>query len=227
MAVDDAYTVCLLHFDGEDASTTFTDESGKSWTALNQAQIDTAQYKFGGSSLLLDGVNDAIYTNDHADFAVGSGNFTIDTWIRLANIGKDQIICAHGQEGNVSNFSWIFYVASSNKLSCTFGIGGSGVNLVSSSQTVSQNVWTHVAVTRNGSNWYLFQDGTNIGSINNSGTINNTNQELWIGVDDNSARDFDGWIDEFRVSKGIARWTSDFTPPDRAYGIFGNPTIWF
>lgn len=47
MAVDDGYTVVLLHMNGTDASTTFTDESGKTWTAGGNAQIDTAQSKFG------------------------------------------------------------------------------------------------------------------------------------------------------------------------------------
>ena len=83
MAVDDSYTKALLHFNGSDTSTTFTDESGKTWTGAVTAQLDTAQKKFGTASLLLDGDSDYISTPDHADFDVGSGDFTIDFWVRF------------------------------------------------------------------------------------------------------------------------------------------------
>ena len=63
--VDDTYTKSLLHFNGSDGSTTITDESGKTWTAYDNAQIDTAQSKFGGASMLLDGVGDYIKTTDY------------------------------------------------------------------------------------------------------------------------------------------------------------------
>ena len=82
MSLDDSYTVALLHFNGADASTTFIDESGKTWTASGNAQIDTAQSKFGGASGLFDGTGDSITTPDHADFDVGSGDFTVDFWMR-------------------------------------------------------------------------------------------------------------------------------------------------
>ena len=78
MAVDDAYTKSLLHFDGTDASTTFTDESGKTWTAHGNAQIDTAQSVFGGASGYFDGSGDYITTPDRADFDFDGQQFTSD-----------------------------------------------------------------------------------------------------------------------------------------------------
>ncbi|MDI6787615.1 MAG: hypothetical protein QME51_04520, partial [Planctomycetota bacterium] len=81
--IDDAYTKALLHFDGTDASTTFIDESGKIWTRYGNAQIDTAQSKFGGASGLFDGAGDYITTPDHNDFNLGSGNFTVDLRVRF------------------------------------------------------------------------------------------------------------------------------------------------
>jgi hypothetical protein len=79
---NDTYTKVLLHFDGSDASTTITDSnsggSAHTWTAAGNAQIDTAQYKFGGASGLFDGTGDWVTTPDHADFTLGSSDFTID-----------------------------------------------------------------------------------------------------------------------------------------------------
>jgi hypothetical protein len=81
-AVDDAYTKALLHMDGTDASTTFTDESGKTWTRSGDAQIDTDQYKFETASGKFDGSGDYVYTGDSADWDAGSGDYTVDYWAR-------------------------------------------------------------------------------------------------------------------------------------------------
>ena len=55
-------------------------------TAVNQAQIDTAQSKFGGASGLFDGTGDYLSSADSADWAFGSGDFTIDFWLRFATV---------------------------------------------------------------------------------------------------------------------------------------------
>ena len=78
MPVEDIYTKSLLHFNGADASTTFTDESGKAWTASGHAQIDTAQSVFGGASGLFDGTDDYIYAADSDDWNLGTLDFTVD-----------------------------------------------------------------------------------------------------------------------------------------------------
>ena len=82
----DAYfsdVVLLLHMGGTDGSTTFTDEKGHTVTANGDAQIDTAQSKFGGASALFDGSGDYLSVADSADFEFGSSDFTIDGWVRL------------------------------------------------------------------------------------------------------------------------------------------------
>ena len=79
-AVDDSYSKALLHLNGTDASTTITDESGTSWTANGNAQIDTNNSKFGNSSGLFDG-NDALSSVDSDDWYFGTGDFTIDFWV--------------------------------------------------------------------------------------------------------------------------------------------------
>lgn len=111
MAVDDSYTKALLHFNGIDTSTTFRDESGKTWTGGGTAQLDTAQKKLGTASLLLDGNSDYISTPDHADFDVGSGDFTIDFWVRFNAIpGQQETIAFFSQRTKTSeNFSMAFF----------------------------------------------------------------------------------------------------------------------
>lgn len=86
MAFIDTYTKLLLHCDGTDGSTTFSDNgvTGHTVTANGNAQIDTAQSKFGNASGLFDGTGDYLTIPDHADWNFGTGNFTIDAWIRFA-----------------------------------------------------------------------------------------------------------------------------------------------
>lgn len=211
MAVDDNYTVALLHGDGTDASTTITDESGKTWTAGGNAQIDTAQSKFGGASILFDGTGDTISTADSDDFYF-SGDFTVDFWLRLNN--------------NVGNFSFFEqFVDTNNNLEVAWNSGlvyniesgGSTLLNYTESWTPSLNTWYHIAWVRSGNSWYSFVDGTQVGTTR-SITFSYPNLAASFSFGDTSNYfGLNGWLEEIRISKGIARWTSNFTPPIVAY----------
>ena len=113
-------------------------------------------------------------------------------------------------------FRWL----SSNILQFTFDVGG--VNNVNMQRTwsPSANTWYHIALDRNGSNWYMFIDGVQLAAAYSaSNTFNNATGQLNVGAGYSPVGDFlNGWLDEFRISKGIARWTANFTPPTVAYG---------
>ena len=227
---DDANTVSLLHFDEADGSTftkdvaanwtmdgaaQFYDETGKVWTASGNAQLDTAQYKWTASGLF-DGDGDYISTPDHADFNMGSGDFTIDMWLRLASTSAGWHIVMV-QMG--SAYSWMNINRNGSNLNFSISTNGSSWDVASavSIGTLSQDTWYHVAISRSGNNLYYFLDGTKIGTIDVTGkTLMDSTGSLYVG---SSGSDYywDGWIDELRISKGIARWTSNFTPPTVEY----------
>lgn len=219
----DAFTKLLLHFDGADASTTFTDSSGAAHvvTASGNAQIDTADFKFDGSAGLFDGVGDYVSTPDHADFDLGSGDFTIDTWFKIpsADAGGSQLLLA-GQMDNVASIaSTSFYIErrlSGNAIRAVFGIGAGNVTVQSlAGYTGSTNPgWHHLAVSRSGTSLRMFIDGVLQNTTSMVGTVNNSSSALAIGRGGEVASsEWKGWIDEFRLSVGIARWTAAFTPP--------------
>lgn len=233
MAVDDGYTVALLHMNGSDASTTFTDESGKTWTAAGNAQIDTAQSKFGGASGLFDGTGDYISTPDHADFAFGTGDVTIDFWAMYNSLpasgthmisymqytdNSNFIFCS--LYNNAGTYVWYFYDA-----------GGFGGLSFTTPAAPSTSTWYHIAYVRNGSNFYFFMDGTKSSSTPTSATSASdlaSSPSIAKGVAGNLWLDHNGWVDEFRISKGIARWTANFTPPTSAYAPASvGRVIWF
>jgi hypothetical protein len=234
MAVDDSYTKALLHMDGADASTTFTDESGKTWTRYGDAQIDTAQYKFGGASGLFDGTGDYIDTPDSDDFNFGSGEFTIDLWIRRngAAEGVRGIFgqCAAALSAATDSFDC--YVQNDNKVYAYVSNGVSYYDVLSTTTITNDGNWHHVALVRATNTLKISIDGTfQVDTQDITGvTINNATNKVTIGrIGEYNDFYFNGWIDEVRFSKGIARWTSDFTPPTSAYGPTSSILIptWF
>jgi len=221
--VDDSYTKSLLHFDGADASTTFTDESGKTVTPNGNAQLDTAQKVFGTASSLLDGNGDYLTWSDSTDFSPGTGAFTIDFRIRINSLGAYNTVLDMRTADNATVNDLAFGVqwGASGK-PYVYGLGN-GAGATEIATAFSTNTWYHVALVGNGGadgsrtvKCYIngvLADGVTV-TVNYNLNLN----RLVLGtyaLKNNYF--FNGWIEEFRFSKGIQRWTSDFTPPSAQY----------
>ncbi len=221
--IDNSYSVSLLHMKGADASTVFVDESGKTWTRTGDAQIDTAQFKFGESSGLFDGNGDYISTADSADFAFGTGPFTVDFWIRFYALPGSGSIARIFGHGSSTNSSYQVYLSNTNgTYTWNFQNYGSGLNIAVSKDSpgLLANTWYHIALVRDGNNnFYIFQDGTQLGTTaSDTDAMADASGVFYLGVSGNGFDSYlNGWIDEFRISKGIARWTANFTPPTQEY----------
>jgi len=126
---------------------------------------------------------------------------------------------------NDNNY-WMFGLrtASSTTWGLMFGAVSGGVNKLFALQEATSNwttnTWYHVAVVRNGSNIKLYRDGVELTISSNIDSVPTISSALYIGSYGifASDRSFDGYIDELRISKGIARWTSNFTPGSSEYG---------
>lgn len=214
-----ANVVALLHMNGANASTTFTDSSGspKTFTAYGEAQVSTAQSKFGGASCALDGAGDRVEAADHADWNFGTGDFTIEAWIRTNSVAAGQgMIISRQESGN--NYVLQLRRNGSDIDFITRDTGGANLFAVTASAALSINTQYHVAVSRNGSTLRLFVEG----DLKNSGTISNTlncNRPLTIGAlnDGLDTSFFNGYIDEVRITKGVGRYTANFTAPTQAF----------
>lgn len=218
---EDSYTKLLLHCDGTDASTTFTDDSGtgKVTTAVANAQIDTAQSKFGGASCLLDGTGDYLSIPDNDDFCFGALDFTVDFWIRRNEDGVNRYLCGQSDAAG-ANRAFEMTFLSANTIICRWWAGGVNKDVSSSPNTITNDSnWHHVAVVRYGNNLVLYIDGVGGTAKDITGLTNdNSNTIFAIGAMGLYADYTNGWIDEFRISKGIARWTGNFTPPTNRHG---------
>lgn len=218
---NDANTVLLLHCDGADGSTTFTDASvggahGDA-TVTGDAHVETDQSVFGGASFYgtQSGAGHINYPSD-ADWNLGGsggGNdFTIDFWMRI--VSENSTASSVGiMSTNTGGSGWSVIV----NLGSTIGlrVGTSTSNLSWSS---SANTWYHVAIIREGTTVTCAIDGTSIGTYPDS-DMSNDGQALYFNSFAVPSFPSDLYLDEIRISKGIARWTSfPFTPPTEAYG---------
>ena len=222
----DSFTKLLLHFDGADASTTFRDDSPspKTFTASGNAQIDTADSKFGGASGLFDGTGDYISSTDHADFALGSGDWTVDCWFKVNAAGGSELRLCGQTDLGLSNADSSFYVRRSTGNVMVAGVSdGSSFTDVTGTTEFTNAVntgWHHIAFVRTGNTLKLFIDGTQEGGdVSFSGTVQESTGAFAVGARGGAATLslWVGWVDEFRLSVGIARWTEDFTPPTNPY----------
>lgn len=213
-AVDAHYAsvVLLLHGEGADGSTTATNNASNGLTlgANGNAQVDTAQFKYGSASLLYDGNGDFWTIGNHADFNFGTGDFTIECFVRFNGVGTAQALASTYQN---STNGWSLELSSAKMI---FNATGDGVDLQGTS-TLTTNTWYHVAVSRTGTTLKLFVDGTEEHSVTNSANITSTAVFATGRLGGLGADYMDGWIDEMRITKGVGRYTANFTVPAAAF----------
>lgn len=230
MAGIDSYAKLVLHMDGSDASTTFTDSSLSPYTmtTVGNAQIDTAQSKFGGASGLFDGSGDRVTAIESDDFDFGSGEWCIDMWVRVNTLptsGNRKMLFAKwaAAGNNRCYYAGIENSSGSYKLFFIYTTDGATVvDRTGTTTSMSTGTWYHLAWERDSNTLRYYIDGTGYGTTDLTGvTIYNGSRifEVGSGSDFSAGFHYDGWIDEFRVTKGTARYRGNFTPETSAYSV--------
>ena len=204
----DAFTKLYLKGGESNLSTTIVDSSPspKSGTCFGGCVASTAQAKFTSSSLLLASSGYLKYDDD-ADWDFGTADFTIDMWAYFLGTSNDLIARAD------ADFRW--RCSASDTLILNLG----GVSIKSESTTWSNNQWYHIAVSRSGTNLRFFKDGVELGTATTNSTDITYASPLYIGSDEGIYTFFNGYFAGVRWSKGVARYTTDFTPPTDVYTV--------
>ena len=219
----------LLPFDGTNGATSTTDSSNSNHTVTfgGDAEISTAQSKFGGSSLSLDGNGDYVDLPQSTNQFV-SDDFTIEFWFRINSGAGSETVGLFGSYYTVGGGKGIIMASHPSYPSVYFQwMYGSGsgtdwayLNKTQGTRTsLSNNTWYHVAVTRSGNTWRLFLNGTQEDSVTQSDQMTDAGSTTRIGNYGPSATatdGLDGYIEDFRITKGLARYTSNFTAPTSA-----------
>jgi len=205
----------LLHGDGTSGSTTITDSSSspKTITVNGNAQIDTAVKKFGTGSIEFDGTGDYLTAPDDAAWDLGSSDFTIEAWVYPTASPAQPIIIGQW----TSSYAWVLLLSNDgNRYLRALLYNGSFNDYVSTS-ALSLNSWNHCSFVREGNTVSLYLNGTSVYSTTFTGSVSTSTSALSIGANSVGGSPFQGYLDDVRVTKGVARYTSNFTPPTAAF----------
>ncbi|ODT97253.1 MAG: hypothetical protein ABS82_00955 [Rhodanobacter sp. SCN 67-45] len=210
----------MLHFDGSNGSTTFTDEVGHVWTPLGSPSISTARSKFGGASGLFSG-NAAIRTTYHSDFDLLSGAFTIKCFVYHTGAGDHRIFTLGGSvtAGNATTgYHLLLQVDNGSRLLLTLSNGTSSpIAMNSGGALVPLNAWSWVAASVDAGAANLYLNGTRVAQRISPAIVRPSGDPIpCIGriTSQGAGNDWLGNIDEFQIMKGAAEYSgSSITVP--------------
>lgn len=210
----------FLTLNGADQGTSFPDDSlvNATFSTEGAAKTVTAQSVYGGSSLYLDGVAAAISAPSNIAYSFGSGDFTIEGYIRLPSGSNLGVIAGvwHGTTGR----SWVIF-CTSNQLQFSYSTtGANSINKYFTSASFLTETWQHFAISRVGNTLYGFVDGVLAGTHDITGlTIADaTLRPLSIGKE--VVQDYlplQAWMNYLRITKGVGRYSAAFNPNDISY----------
>jgi hypothetical protein len=188
---------------------------------VGSAQVSTSVKKYGTGSLKFDG--SVAYLNSNppstAIYTFGTGNFTIEYWLNITSYqGSNSIIFGMRPASTQGAYPAMYFDSSGvvyYYVNSSDAITGS---------TLSTGTWYHIAVCRSGTNTKMFINGTQSGSTYSDSTNYGCgSQRPLIGGHDyysGSQQNLIGYIDDFRITNGVARYTANFTPPTAALPTF-------
>lgn len=190
---------------------------GKNMIAVGNPKPDPTQNKLGSASMRFNGQGDRLEIADHEDWTFSEKDFTIDFWIRFAHITENQVLIGYPDVS--PDLSWqIAYEEGYKSLRFSYSIDGDKRIDERFPWSPLKDNWYHLAVVRKRSNLKLFINGIQISQTHKIGgfPLHDSTSQLLIGSN-GSEEYFNGWLDEIRISKGKARWTSNFVPQSREY----------
>lgn len=224
---DWANVVLLTHFDGTNGSRSFVDSSSynRSFSYNGETALSTSQFKFGNAALYLDGTRDYIQTyapgssvghsTSSTHFKFGLSDFTIECWIKTSD--SDFVIIDYWLNG--SGYYSNGYKLAVNSSGYLTWWNNLGIVLQATSNSVNDNQWNHIAVTRQNQTLRFFVNGVLSGNVIDSTDYdNNYNSYIYIGAEYYTpSHDMSGYIDDLRIINGSAKYVDNFTAPTEAF----------
>jgi hypothetical protein len=221
----DNFTVLMLHLDGTNGSTTFLDSSltPKTVTRGGNTVISSIQSVFGNSSAYFDGTGDYLSVADSASWHFDNENFTVDFWVRFTEL-RSQSRFYQQYTSSTNAHSFRLYNDGTYYYLAWYTYNTTATYLTSRWDDVAINTWYHIAVVREGPTiTKLYVNGIQLGNtFTNNYTVPNSSSTFYIGGvgGGTDADSLKGYLSEYRISKGTARWTSNFNPPNIPYRVY-------
>ncbi len=196
-----------LSGNANDVSNSINSASTTKTTSPSGAAASSAQSIFYGGSFLFNGSGDYIAVTDNADFAFGTGNSTVEMWVYPNTLVSNDVLYDSRQSTGGTGTGFSIVVNSSGVVQTYTALGYRCI----STSTLSVGKWSHIAVVRSSGTDTLFIDGIAQAGTSTLGG-NYTDQKCRIGSDVNGAEAWGGYIADFRLYKGAAKYTSNFSP---------------
>ena len=179
---------------------------------VSTAQVSTSPVKYGSGSIKFNGTTDRLTIKRSDLFDFGTGDFTIESWILFNSVSTIQAFATNYQN-STTGWGWQWR---SDTLAWNFGYGDTG--LISYTNTPVVGTWIHSAISRSNNVLRMFVNGVLVSTVTNSTNMSGTTTDLTLGVNPFSGgvQYFNGYLDDFRITKGVGRYTANFTPPQQA-----------
>jgi len=180
---------------------------------VGDARVSTSVTKYGSGAMYFDGTGDYLTMPASPNFMMGTGDYTVEFWMYQTNAANQQVMLEVGRLAATASPGFQFDTINGP---LTVYYGSAIGTALSSGITLTINTWYHIALTRQSGSTKLFINGTQGGSTVTDNTSYTTGA-VWIGATAGGASAYYfGYIDDLRITKGIARYTTTFTPPTTA-----------
>jgi hypothetical protein len=209
-----AITNTSLLLKGTDAGIIDKSQSVKSITLNGDVKSSTTQTKYLSSSMYFDGTGDWLTIPTSTELNMGTGDLTVEAWLYQTSAPADyqMIVSSVGSNGNY----YITIRGGGTGGQVEINVGGVAFQ-VSLNNSVTDNTWYHFAATRSSGTWNIFINGTSIGTASSAGAWDLGNGGMYVGrFGGGTAYAWPGYMSDVRITKGLARYTANFTPPTAA-----------
>lgn len=204
----------LLHLDGNGVDV-------RGHTFNDSGTVAYAAAKFGSGLNLTAGDSGLLTPTGITDFEFGTGDFTVESWVKTATTlpGAGCALAAMF-DASPSGNGWEIYITNSGVPQWYQYVANTPTTVINATGTdLRSGTWRHLAVARVGTTLRMFVDGVVVGTVTNSANYTSSPFNLSIGYQHQGAARYPyrGQIDEFRITKGVGRYTANFTPPTAAF----------
>lgn len=185
---------------------------------VGNAQISTSVKKFGTGSIFINGSGNYLTAPNSDLYAFGTGDFTVECWFKSSVSSQNTHATMLGCYQSSVNGTWALKVYNNVAAFASFS-NNTWYDWNTSTNVVADQQWHHIAATRSGTTLRVFVDGVVAGTWSSvTNNLTTAGHPLTVGwMQQDTASPLQGYLDDIRITKGVARYTANFTPPTAAF----------
>ena len=200
-------TLALIGIDGVDSSHLVNCLEAQKTVTFNSAGISSAKSNFYSHSIYFDGTDDDVTITSTDGLDIGEGDFTVEGWVYNTR-SQEQSYVTNWHNGG----QFQVQMSSGGALQASWAPYSVAVYAVTDTKVLPLNTWVHFAYVRKGSTFTLYKDGKSVGTQTSAATTTTTHNIILGENGINQDRDLQGYLQDIRIYKGVAKYTENFLP---------------